>query len=65
MNSILVRFQALQSLYTTQCSVVLDDASVVLPSEVFAGKENVTQLQVEEMIAAAGSKFYWRQILNK
>jgi len=60
-----VRFQALQSLYTTQRSVVLDDASVVLPSEIFAGKENVTQLQVEEMIAAAGSKFYWRQILNK
>lgn len=60
-----MRFQALQSLYTTQRSVVLDDASVVLPSEIFAGKENVTQLQVEEMIAAAGSKFYWRQILNK
>jgi len=60
-----VRFQALQSLYTTQRSVVLDDASVVLPSEIFAGKENVTPLQVEEMIAAAGSKFYWRQILNK
>lgn len=36
-----------------------------MPSEILGGKENITQLQVEKRIAAAGSKFYWRQILNK
>lgn len=60
-----MRFWAPLSLYTRQCFVVLDDASMVMPSEILAGREDVMQLQTEEMIGAAGSKFYWRQILNK
>lgn len=59
-----MRFQPPQSLYTRQRSV-LDDASTVMPSEIVGSKEDVAQLQIEEMIGAAGTKFYWRQVLNK
>lgn len=51
--------------FTQDSSVVLDDASIVMPSEILRGKEDMTQLWIEEMIAATESKFYWRQILNK
>jgi len=64
-NGVFVRFQAPQSLNASSHSIVLDDVSTVMPGKILGGKEDVTQLQTEGMIGAAGSKFYWRQILNK
>lgn len=57
-----MRLQAPQGLYTRQHSVALDDASTVMPSEILGGKQDVRQLQIEEVMGAVGSKFYWRQI---